>query len=144
MITTPLSWSNLAGTMRWQLDHIQASFAGHAIDDIPCITPSRVIRVADTAPVPAGTVMRPPSVSIEDWARWNRAEMRDAILNALYELNAPSRTQAVADKARKSLSATKSILYAGAAGGHITKVMVGRFAEWALADTPAQQPEAHQ
>lgn len=113
MITTPLSWANLTGTMRWQIDHIQASFAGHAIDDIPCITPSRVIRVADTAPVPAGTVMRPPSVSIEDWAR-------------------------------RSLSATKSILYAGAAVGHITKTMVGRFAEWELADTTSMPSEVRQ
>lgn len=144
MITTPLSWANLTGTMRWQLDHIQASIAGGALDDIPNITPSRVIRVADTAPSNPGTVARPPTVSIEDWARWNRPEMRDAILSALHDLGVPSRTQAVADKARKSLSATKSILYAGAAVGHITKVMVGRFAEWALADTSANQSEAHQ
>lgn len=144
MTTTPLAWSNLAGTMRWQLDHIQASFAGHAIDDIPCITPSRVIRVADTAPVPAGTVMRPPSVSIEDWARWNRPEMRDCILSALNALKVPSRTQAIADKARRSLSATKSILYAGAAVGHITKTMVGRFAEWELADTTSMPSEVRQ
>lgn len=143
MTTTPLAWSNLAGTLGWQLDHIQAALAGRAISDNPFIASGRVI-CFDVSPAITRIVARPPEVAIGDWARWNRPEMRDCILGALQSLGVRSRTQAIADAANRSLSATKSILYAGAATGYLKKTMVGRFAEWEIADNAGQQTGALQ